>query len=220
MKYDPATVGSITGTVTFGGAVPKPVTIDMSADPACKGQNASEALAVHDGKLANVLVHVKNVSGFSDLVQHPEVVVTQRGCRYAPHVVAVMAGQTVKFVNADDTMHNIHPMPRANREWNAAQASHAEPLEKKFIAPELMVPVKCNQHPWMKMYVNVMNNSFFAVTGADGKFDLKGLPPGTYTVEAVHESLGAQQQEITLGNKENRNVEFTFASQKGAAAAK
>lgn len=219
IQVDPATAGSISGTVQFKGAVPKPASIDMAADPACKGQNASEEYVVRDGKLANVLVHLKGAAGFTDAGQQTSVVVTQEGCRYVPHVVALAAGGTVKFLNADDTMHNIHPMPRENKEWNAAQMSHGE-LEKKFPKAELMIPVKCNQHPWMKMYVNVMDSPFYVVTGLEGKFEIKGVPPGKYTIEAVHETMGAQTQEITIAPKQAANAEFTFAAQKGAAAAK
>ena len=220
VHVDPATAGSISGTVSFKGTVPKAASIDMSADPACKGQNASEEFVVHDGKLGNVLVYVKNTSGLAVAAPQGDIVVKQEGCRYVPHVIALMAGGTVKFVNTDDTMHNIHPMPHENKEWNAAQMSHAEPLEKKFTKPELMIPVKCNQHPWMKMYVNVADSPFFAVTGPDGKFDIKGLPPGVYTVAAVHESMGAQEQQITVGPREDKKLGFTFEREKGAAAAK
>lgn len=220
VQYDPATVGSLSGTVHFEGAVPKHNPIDMSADPACKGQNASEEFVVHDGKLANVLVHVKGPEGWTTAIPTTQIVVKQEGCRYTPHVIALMAGGTVRFENSDDTMHNIHPMPHENKEWNAAQMSHGEPLNKKFTNPELMIPVRCNQHPWMKMYVNVMDSPFFAVTGPDGKFELKSVPPGTYTVEAVHETMGSKTQTITIAPKQAANLDFTFATQKGAAAAK
>lgn len=217
---DPATAAVVTGTVMFSGAVPKPVEIDMSADPACKGQNASEQIVADNGKLENVFVYVKQGLGTGSVFAPQDVVVRQKGCRYVPHVIGVMAGQTVRFENADEAMHNIHPMPRSNQEWNTAQPPRGNPLVRTFQNPELMIPVKCNQHPWMKMYVNVAANEFFAVTVRDGSFELKGLPPGTYTIAAVHETLGEQDQQVTVGPKETRTANFTFNAEKGAAAAK
>ncbi len=218
---DPATASTLTGTVKFTGVVPKPIPIDMSADPACKGQNLAESIAEKDGNLANVFVYVKSGLGESGWTYSgPQVEIKQQGCKYVPHVIGVMAGQTVRIVNADDTMHNIHPMPQHNHEWNAAQMSHGEPLIKKFENPELMIPVKCNQHPWMKMYINVANSPFFAISGEDGKFSIAGLPSGTYTIAAVHEALGEQTQQITVGSKESKYLTFTFAAQNSAAVAK
>ncbi len=220
-KIDPSTAATLTGSVKFTGAAPKPIAIDMSADPACRGQNVAQPIAANNGNLANVFVYVKEGlvdSGWT--YAGPQVEIFQQGCKYVPHVVGIMAGQTVRIINTDDTMHNIHPMPQHNHEWNAAQMSHGEPLVKKFDNPELMIPVKCNQHPWMKMYINVASSPFFAVTREDGKFDIAGLPPGTYTVAAVHESLGEQTQQITIGPKETRQVTFTFAAQNSAAVAK
>jgi plastocyanin len=102
------------------------------------------------------------------------VVLDQSGCKYHPHVLGVMAGQTVKIANSDPTTHNIHPTPKDNREWNESQAPQAPALDKTFAREEIMVPVKCNQHPWMRMFINVVKNPFFAVSGPDGKFDRHG----------------------------------------------
>ena len=93
-----------------------------------------------------------------------------------------MVGQKIEIKNDDPTTHNIHPTPANNREWNESQPPKAAALEKDFGREEVMLPVKCNQHPWMKMYVNVSKSPFYAVTGADGKYELKGLPPGDYTI--------------------------------------
>jgi hypothetical protein len=128
-------------------------------------------------------------------------------------VLGAIVGQTVEIVNADDTTHNIHPMPAHNKQWNESQLPKAEPIEKTFNKPEVMIPIKCNQHPWMRMYLNVVSNPFFAVSGSDGKFEIKGLPPGEYTLAAVHEKLGEQDMKITVGPKESKTADFTFKAQ-------
>ena len=121
-------------------------------------------------------------------------------------------GQTLSILTNDATTHNIHPMPKDNREWNMSQAPNAAPLEQKFSRPEIMIPVKCNQHPWMKAYVGVTKNPFFAVTGSDGTFTIKGLPPGDYTIEAWTATFGTQEQKVTVGAKESKTADFTFKS--------
>lgn len=213
VQFDPATAGSISGTVTFAGEAPKLQKIDMSLDPACKGENLSENLVVREGKLANVFVYVKHpvIAGNWPLPQQP-VKVEQKGCRYVPHVVGMVAGQKLLVLNDDQTTHNIHPMPHANHEFNAAQGPDAAPIEHTFNQPEVMIPVKCNNHPWMRMYVNVAANPLFAVTGPGGKFEIKGLPPGTYTIAAVQEDLGEQTQTITIAPKQAVSLDFAFPS--------
>ena len=208
---DPATAASVSGTVKLDGAAPKAAVIDMSQDAACKGKNVAETVVAEGGNLANVFVYVKDGLGNRtfDVPKDP-VVLDQSGCRYHPHVMGVMAGQTVKIVNSDPTTHNIHPTPKDNREWNESQAPKTAPLEKTFAREEILLPVKCNQHPWMKMYVNVVKNPFYAVSGPDGKFEIKGLPPGEYTLAFVQEKLGEQTQKVTLGPKDSKTVNVTF----------
>ena len=208
---DPATAATITGTVKYPGAAPKAVKIDMSQDPACKGDNTVEALVVNGGNLENAFVYVKDGLGSRTFdVPKDSVTLDQAGCRYHPHVLGIMAGQTLKVINSDPTTHNIHPTPKDNREWNESQAPKAAPIEKTFAREEIMLPVKCNQHPWMKMYINVVKSPYYAVTDKDGKYTLKGLPPGTYTVAVVHEKLGEQTQQITVGAKETKTADFTL----------
>lgn len=208
---DPATVAAVGGTVKLEGAAPKAATIDMSQDPACKGTNVAENVVASGGNLANVFVYVKEGLGNRtfDVPKDP-IVLDQSGCKYHPHVLGVMAGQTLKIVNDDPTTHNIHPTPKDNREWNESQAPKTAPLEKTFAREELMLPVKCNQHPWMRMFVNVVKNPFYAVTGPDGKFEIKGLPPGDYTLGFVQEKYGEQTQKVTLGPRDGKTVNVTF----------
>jgi plastocyanin len=211
---DPATVATIIGTVKFDGAPPKAAKIDMSQDPNCAGSNTAENVVVADGKLANVFVYVKEGLGSRTFdVPKDAVTLTQVGCRYKPHVIGVMAGQTIKIVNGDPTTHNIHPTPKNNRDWNESQAPQAAALEKNFAREEISLPVQCNQHPWMRMYMNVVKNPFYAVSGPDGKFEITGLPPGDYTIAFVQEKLGEQDQKVTLAAKDSKTLDVTFKPQ-------
>ncbi|HVO81233.1 MAG TPA: carboxypeptidase regulatory-like domain-containing protein [Terriglobales bacterium] len=208
---DPNTVASVSGTVKFEGTAPKPAKIDMSQDPACKGVNTAETVVVDNGNLANVFVYVKDGLGDRTFdVPTAPAVINQQGCRYHPHVLGVMAGQMVQIKNDDPTTHNIHPTPKDNREWNESQPPQAAPIEKSFAREEIMLPVKCNQHPWMKMFINVVKSPFYAVTGPDGKYEIKGLPPGDYTIALVQEKLGEQDQKVTLAAKDSKTVDASF----------
>jgi len=211
---DPATAASISGTMKFDGVAPKAVKIDMSQDSNCAGSNTAENVVVAGGNLANVFIYVKEGLGNRTFpVPTEAVTLTQVGCKYKPHVLGVMAGQTIKIVNGDPTTHNIHPTPKDNREWNESQAPQAAAIEKSFAREELLLPVKCNQHPWMRMFVNVVKNPFYAVSGPDGKYEIKGLPPGDYTIAFVHEKLGEQDQKITLAAKDSKTLDATFKGQ-------
>src|SRR3954471_8380216 len=148
VAVDPATTGSISGTVHFTGTAPAPIKIDMSFDPARamspRGENLVSPIAANDGNLANVFVYVKAAPFVADWARPKEhVVVDQVGCRYEPHVVGVMVGQTIDFRNSDNTEHNIHAMPNENAGWNQSQSPKSQGILKHFDAPEVMLPVKC-----------------------------------------------------------------------------
>lgn len=215
---DPATVGSVSGTIKLDGAAPAYKAINMSADPYCVKANAGhpvmpQEVVTGDGNtLGNVVVYVKSgAEGYSFPTPTDTVTLDQKNCTYTPHVLALMVGQQLSVINSDDTTHNIHPTPTDNREWNKSQPPKAPAITDSFARPEIAIPVKCNVHPWMKGYIAVMANPFYAVTDKDGKFDLKGLPPGTYTIEAWQEKYGTQDQTVTIGAKEDKTgVDFTF----------
>ena len=221
-SVDPATAGEVTGSVKLDGTAPKAKTINMAAEPACaKGRTSpamtEEVVTGDAGSLANVVVYVKSgLDGYSFPAPSGAAKIEQQGCQYHPHVVAMQVGQNIDVVNADQTTHNIHPIPKDNREWNESQPPGAAPIEKSFTREEIAIPVKCNVHPWMKAYMAVLPNPYFQVTDKDGKFDLKDLPPGTYTLTAWHELYGTSDQTVTIGPKESKSVTFTF---KAAAAA-
>ena len=118
--------------------------------------------------------------------------------------------QNITIKNADATNHNIHPLPKVNNEWNESQPPGSADKTQSFPRQEIMLPVKCNIHPWMRAYINVVSHPFFAITGDDGSFTIKGLPPGTYTVEVVHEKYGNQEVQVTVGAKESKTADFTI----------
>ena len=214
---DEANGATITGKVTFDGAKPTAKSIDMSANPVCMRAHASspakteDAVVNDNGTLKYVFVWIK--SGLPDKNwQVPTTAVTldQNGCMYKPHVIGIMAGQNIEVKNSDPTNHNIHPQPSVNQDWNESQAPGSEAKMKTFPRQEVMIPVKCNIHPWMRSYIGVVSHPFFAVTGDDGTFTIKGLPPGTYTIEAWHEKYGTSDQTITVGAKESKTQDFSF----------
>src|SRR5579859_3945150 len=212
---DPTTAGSISGTISFTGAPPPRATIDMDMDPGCaldaKGPNLAEAVIVNQGKLENVFVYVKDgLEGYAVPRPTQPAVLDQVGCRYTPHVLGLVAGQTLRILNSDSTMHNVHPVPKNNPQWNESQMPKGDPKERTFTNPELLLPITCNQHNWMKMYVNVVTNPFFAVSDNNGNFSIHGLPPGTYTITALHEKLGTQEMKVTVAPRQSTAVNFTF----------
>jgi plastocyanin len=210
-----ATAGNIAGRITFEGVPPKPAVIRMDSDPNCVQQGTAstdETVVVGDaGALQNVFVYVKD--GLGNLrfpIPSTPIVLDQKGCHYVPHVLGAQVGQTVEIVNSDPTLHNVHAVPMANQEFNTGQPLAGMKHTHQFSTREVMVPFKCDVHPWMHAFIGVLDHPYFAVTGADGSFSLTGLPPGTYTVEAWHETLGTQTQSVTIGEKESRDITFSF----------
>jgi len=216
---DTATAGTISGTIHFAGTQPERLQIDMAQDPACAlsnpGTNLAEQYVIHDGKVANVFVYVKE--GLTGKVYAPPqtpVVLDQKGCRYTPHVIGVMAGQPVEFRNSDPTMHNVHPAPTSagNEPFDISQPPMGGTTRKTFAQPELMLPVRCNNHPWMNAFINVAANPFYSVSDNEGHFEIKGLPPGTYTIVALHEKLGSNSAQVTVKPQQRIESNFTFTN--------
>jgi plastocyanin len=215
---DPATAGTLNAIVTFEGEVPKADPIVITGDPKCVAENdgpqrASETLLVGDNKaLQNVFVYVKDgLNGFVFPIPTQPVVLDQDKCRYSPRVLGVRVGQPLQIRNSDPLLHNVRSNAVINQAFNKSTPVEGMTFDHAFATREVMVPFKCDVHGWMAAYVGVIEHPYFATTGVDGKATIANLPPGTYTIEAWHESLGTKTQQITIGAKETKDVSFSFA---------
>lgn len=217
--------GTVSGIIAFTGEAPAPKKIDASADAVCGQRNPNlmtEDTVVTDGKLANTFVYVKDgttadgkkITAINFPVPTEAAALDQNGCQYRPHVMGLMANQKIRITNSDPTQHNVHPTPKVNPEWNQTQANGAPPIEKTFARAEVLIPVKCNQHPWMKAYLGVLKHPMFAVSGTDGSFTISKVPPGTYTIAAWHEKGGPngteKTMEVTVPANGSGKADFSF----------
>jgi plastocyanin len=211
--------GTISGTIIFNAKVPA-ATIDTGMDPACadgtRRRLPTEQFVVNEGKLANVFIYVKSGppgAMIGGTVTAQPAVMDQVHCQYVPHVVAIAAGGYVEFRNSDPTMHNVHAAPTdiGNETIDISLGPHGQPKMKQFVKPELMIPVRCNNHPWMNAFINVSPTRFFDISDGLGHFDLRGLPPGDYVIGSVHEKLGEKTMHVTVASHETANAEFSFA---------
>jgi len=205
--------GTVSGKVTYEGTPAKMKPIDMSKEPSCAKMYTTPPLAetVVTGagnSLGNVVVYV-SAGAPDDAAPSTAAVFTQKGCRYIPHVLAFQVNQEIKIANEDQTSHNIHPLPKLNREWNKSHPPGTPPITEKYDKNEIFA-VKCNVHPWMHGNFAVLKNSHYAVTGDGGAFSLASLPPGKYTITAWHESYGEQTQDVSISGSETKTVNFVF----------
>jgi plastocyanin len=210
----PAANGTIEGKVTYTGTPPKMKPIDMAKEPTCaKEHNPPELVqTVTTGpgnSLEYVVVYISKGGAEESTPPSQSVRYDQKGCTYMPHILAMEAGQPLMIYNNDPVAHNIHPMPKQNSEWNKSQPPGTPAIDTKWDKPEF-IPVKCNIHPWMHGYFVVLKTPHYAITGEDGSFSLKGLPPGTYTVTAWQEQYGFQNQEVTVGAGETKAANFSY----------
>jgi hypothetical protein len=209
--------GTISGVVAFAGAAPANPTIDMSEEPSCAGRYSGKpvdpVVVVTNGKLANVFVRVTAglpAGPYPQPTTKPEI--DQAGCLYHPRVLGVMAGQALEIVNSDSLLHNIKAVPTVNRGFNVSQPQAGMMRDHVFSDPEIMVPLECNVHGWMKAYVGVVAHPYFATSAEDGTFTIGGLPPGTYTIEAWHETLGAKTAQVTIGPDGTGSVTISYGA--------
>jgi plastocyanin len=207
---------AVEGVVTFEGTPPKGAPIDMTSDPACCPPGVEpvfpESLVVgSDRGLANVLVRVsRGLAPTSWPIPSEPVVLDQKGCRYAPHVLGILAGQKLRVLNPDKTFHNVRTTSKVNKAVNLPMMADITELTQVFETPGESFSVRCDVHPWMEGWIHVLENPYFTVTDRDGRFALAGLPAGDYTIEAWHERLGVQTATAHVADGETSPVNFSF----------
>jgi hypothetical protein len=213
---DPTIAATVSGKALLDGTVPEQEIISMAADPTCAAMHSAEvkteSVVTHaDGSLRNVFVYIKE--GLEDYRFAPPmepVVLEQRGCIYVPHVLGIIAGQPLDIVNYDGTLHNVRVKPKNNPPFNIGQPGKGSKTTKIFEIPEVMIPIVCDVHKWMKCYLGVLEHPYFDVTADGGGFELPNLPPGDYVIEAWHETFGTLARDVTVGEGESKEITFTF----------
>lgn len=219
LAWSVSQAATLSGKVNFKGTAPKRKPLRMNADPVCMKLNPKPALSEKvvvnkDGTLKNVFVYVK--SGLTQksfpAPKGPVVIIDQQGCQYTPHVFGIRVGQTLEIRNSDPTLHNVHAMPKANPQFNVGMPVKGMKITKKFSKPEIGAKIKCDVHPWMRAYANVMDHPFFSVTGTDGSFEIKDLPPGKYVLSAWHEKYGTKDMNVTVEKGKPATINFEFAA--------
>ncbi len=208
--------GDVSGKVAWEGKAPGRKTLKMQADPVCASKYTDKVLSnkvlVENGSLANVFVYVsKGLEGKSFDVPTEPAVLDQKGCLYTPKVMGVMAGQKIKVLNNDGTLHNVHPKPKVNKEFNLAMPKFLKVKEISLDKPEVMIPVKCDVHPWMSGHIGVTSHPFFGVSDDSGAFTLSGVPAGSYTVTAWHEVFGTKSVEVTVADGAAATADFSYS---------
>ena len=196
----PAGTGVIRGTVTFRGTAPEAEEVDGSRCHAgCGTIRVAPVDVGTGGALRDVMVYVKDPPAAPALAQGtPAAVLDQVNCQYSPRVLGVRAGQVLKVTSSDPTLHNVHTMSQRNPGLNFGMTRPGDTREVTFARPE-QFSVRCDVHPWMSAAVYVFDHPFFAATGADGKFEVAGLPPGEHEVVFSHPFLGERTRKVTVG---------------------
>jgi plastocyanin len=210
-----AGTAAIVGKVKYNGEPPKRKAINFGPEKKCHEHHTSppmeETLVVSgDRGIQWTLVRVAGkVAGNFPPPSKPAVL-DQKGCVFTPHVLPVMAGQEVEIRNSDPVLHNVRLEATLNPPFNRNLPKPGDAMTVKFTAAEVGLKIKCDVHFWMGGYIHVLPHPFFAVSGEDGAFTIDKLPPGTHKLEAWHEKLGRQAQEVTVKDGEVKTVEFVF----------
>jgi plastocyanin len=204
----------ITGTISYSGTAPARARIRLDRD--CTALHEAPVLAEtvivnENGTLQNVFVYIKEGLGDRTFpVPTEPVVMDQNGCVYTPHVFGIQVGQTLKILNSDPFLHNLHTLPEKNRSANIAMPQQGDEREQTFRVSEVMMKIKCDVHPWMSSYAGILDHSYYSVSNSEGDFTIDELPAGTYTIEAWHEEYGVSTQTVTIADEDLLAIEFVF----------
>jgi hypothetical protein len=214
---DTSTTGTITAEVRVDGAVPAMSEIRMSGFAECTSQHQGPVptgdMLVHDGKVQNAFVYIKD--GLGDRVfatPTEKVLIDQQGCLYVPRVAGAQVNQPIEFRNSDSTLHNVHGMPKLSSPWNVALPRQGTERTIAVTKPEVMIGVRCDLHPWMQGWLGVLDHPYFGVTDVDGRVTLSNVPPGEYTIGVWHERFGTREQKLTLPAKGSESIAVTLAA--------
>ena len=215
-----AQAGDITGKITLKGTPPPEKPIPMDSVQGCGALHTKPVYTRlytvdKNGGLADTVVMLKGITGKSTGASAPPLVIDQKGCEYEPYVAVAQTGQKIVVKNSDPVLHNVHATPSVpgNPEENKAQMPGGADLSFSFPKAEKFIRFKCDVHPWMFSYVTVADHPYIAVSGADGTYTIKDVPPGKYTIEAIHRKVhpdleGATQEiEVTA---EGAKADFTL----------
>ena len=207
--------GTISGTVTYAGAMPKKVQIQKTKDTAVCGKTThyKEDLLVSGNKgLANVVVRIMKISKGKGMdSMGSEFVLDQNGCVFSPHITIIPIGAKCTILNSDGILHNIHTFSEKNSPINIAQPKFKKRITQSFSEAEIF-PIKCDVHNWMNGYIVVADHPYYAKTDENGSFELGDVPAGTYTVGYWHETLGKQTAEVTVGEGASADGSMEFAA--------
>jgi hypothetical protein len=210
---DHGTTGSIVGAVTFHGDPPPatPVPLDRSCGALHQGPVTAGDVLVKDHRVQNAFVYIREGLGDRVFPQPTTALeIDQKGCLFAPRVAAAETCQEIVFLNSDPVLHNVHGFPKSSGAWNFSLSQAGSRRSVRVPAPEAMIRVGCDVHPWMQSYVGVVNHPYFAVTGADGAFTLKDVPPGDYVVASWHERFGTREQRVKVEPKQEQAIAFAY----------
>lgn len=214
---DLSIAGTVSGQVLFAGPVPEQTVLRLGGWAECASQHTGPVYAgdvlVNDGRLQNTVVYVKEGLG-NRVFAVPEepASIDQEGCVFLPRIAGVQVDQPLRFLNSDPMAHNVHGLPKSSRQWNFSLGVKGSSRTITVSRAEAMIELKCDVHPWMKAYIGVFDHPYFALSGTDGSFTLKNLPPGEYVIEAWHERFDTRSQKVSLGAKETKDIVFTFAA--------
>ena len=213
-----AATGTITGHVKVTGAPPANPVVRMGADPVCASlaratrELPRQLMVVTDGKggLANTFVALQGTFPATPVPSEP-VTINQRTCQYLPRVIGARVGQTLKIVNQDTTLHNLHSLSTKNV-FNVTQPRSGMVFTFALKAADMMMRIVCDAHSWMHGYVGVVSHPYFAVSGGDGAFTISHVPPGKYSIRTWHERFGELTRTVTVTADKVTNLDLSYSA--------
>lgn len=206
-------MGTIRGLVLLEGVPPLPTQIPIASFKDCATPKTTDDadVLIGKGRVQNAFVYLREgIEAYEVPPGTGEVMIDQRSCFYTPRVVGLQVGQALVVKNSDPFLHNVHALPKSSRSFNIGMGKGSPEIRRTFESPEVMVPIRCDVHPWMRAYVGVLSHPYFAVTGPDGAFELKGVPAGTYTLAVWHERLGIRTHPVSLETRGTSELTVVF----------